>query len=101
VRELEALVRGSSADIRILVVDSCRSGSVTRVKGGSPAPPIALSTVTELSGEGVIVLTASTAGEDVQESDQLAGSFFTYYCSRRCVAPPTRTTIRSSRSTAR
>lgn len=78
-RELEALVRGSSADIRILVVDSCRSGAVTRVKGGSPAPPIALSTVTELPGEGVIVLTASTAGEDAQESDQLAGSFFTHY----------------------
>jgi hypothetical protein len=78
-RELEALVRGSSADIRILVVDSCRSGAVTRVKGGSPAPPIALSAVTELPGEGVIVLTASTAGEDAQESDALAGSFFTHY----------------------
>jgi hypothetical protein len=78
-RELEALVRGSSADLRILVIDSCRSGAVTRVKGGSPAPPIALSAVTELPGEGVIVLTASTAGEDAQESDTLAGSFFTHY----------------------
>jgi hypothetical protein len=78
-RELEALVRGSAAQIRILVIDACRSGAVTRVKGGSPAPPIALSTVTELGGEGVIVLTASTSGEDAQESDQLAGSFFTHY----------------------
>ncbi len=79
-RELEALVRGSSAQIRILVIDSCRSGSVTRVKGGRPAPPLALSSgVDEIAGEGVIVLTASTAGEDAQESDQLAGSFFTHY----------------------
>ncbi len=32
-RELEALVRGSAAQIRVLVVDACRSGSVTRVSG--------------------------------------------------------------------
>lgn len=78
-RELEALVRGSPAQIRVLAIDACRSGSLTRVKGGRPAPPIALSAVTDLSGEGVIMLTASTAGEDAQESDRLAGSFFTHY----------------------
>ena len=79
-RELEALVRGSSAQVRILVIDACRSGSVTRVKGGTPAPPIALTAdADQLGGEGVIVLTASTAGEDAQESDQLRGSFFTHY----------------------
>lgn len=79
-RELEGLVRGSSAQIRILVIDSCRSGAVTRVKGGKAAPPLALSSgVDEGAGEGVIVLTASTAGEDAQESDQLGGSFFTHY----------------------
>ncbi|MBA2542111.1 MAG: caspase family protein, partial [Deltaproteobacteria bacterium] len=55
-RELEALVRGSSAQIRILVIDSCRSGAVTRVKGGKPAPPLSLSSnVDEAPGEGVIV----------------------------------------------
>jgi hypothetical protein len=80
-RELEALVRGSSAQVRILVIDSCRSGSITRVKGGRPAPPLALpaAPVQEGPGEGLIVLTASTAGEDAQESDQLGGSFFTHY----------------------
>ena len=80
-RELEALVRGSSAQVRILVIDSCRSGSITRVKGGKPAPPLALPSVgvDESPGEGLIVLTASTAGEDAQESDQLGGSFFTHY----------------------
>ncbi|HUQ07437.1 MAG TPA: caspase family protein [Kofleriaceae bacterium] len=78
-RELEALVRGSAAQIRVLAVDACRSGSVTRVKGGRPAPPIALRGDDELPGEGVIVLTASTAGEDAQESDDLRGSFFTHY----------------------
>jgi hypothetical protein len=78
-RELEALVRGSSAEIRILVIDACRSGALTRVKGGTPAPPIALAGDDTLGGEGVVELTASAAGEDAQESDDLAGSFFTHY----------------------
>ena len=77
-REVEALVRGSAAQVRVLVIDACRSGSLTRVKGGRSAPPIALAGDGEL-GEGVIVLTASTAGEDAQESDQIGGSFFTHY----------------------
>jgi hypothetical protein len=78
-RELEALVRGSPAAIRVLVIDACRSGSITRVKGGRPAPPLALATASPLLGEGTIVLTASTLSEDAQESDQLGGSFFTHY----------------------
>lgn len=78
-RELEALVRGSPAQVRVLVIDACRAGSLTRVKGGTPAPAIALSDADEPAGEGMIVLTASTAGEDAQESDQLGGSFFTHY----------------------
>jgi hypothetical protein len=78
-RELEALVRGSPAAVRILVIDSCRSGSITRVKGGRPAPPLVLATTAPLLGEGMIVLTASTLSEDAQESDPLGGSFFTHY----------------------
>ncbi|HWU86720.1 MAG TPA: caspase family protein, partial [Kofleriaceae bacterium] len=78
-RELESLVRGSPADVRVLVIDSCRSGSITRIKGGRPAPPLALATAAPLLGEGMIVLTASTLSEDAQESDQLGGSFFTHY----------------------
>jgi hypothetical protein len=78
-RELEALVRGSPATVRVLVIDSCRSGAVTRVKGGTPKAPLQLSAATDGPGEGVIVLTASTAGEDAQESEQLAGSFFTHF----------------------
>lgn len=76
-RELEALVRGSPADVRILVIDACRSGALTRVKGGRAAPPVALDQ--RLLGEGLVFLTASAAGEDAQESDELGGSFFTHY----------------------
>lgn len=76
--ELEGLVRGSAARIRVLIVDSCRSGALTRGKGGRPAPAMQLR-VMQPSGDGVVVLTASAAGEDAQESPALGGSFFTHH----------------------
>lgn len=75
--EIEALVRGSPADVRVLVIDACRSGALTRVKGGRPAPPVELDR--ELLGEGLVFLTSSAAGEDAQEADDVGGSFFTHF----------------------
>ena len=77
--ELERLVRGSAATFRLLILDSCRSGALTRVKGGRSAPPVALRLTGQLAGEGVVFLTSSAAREDAQESDELRGSFFTHY----------------------
>lgn len=78
-REIEGLVRGSSATIRILIIDACRSGALTRVKGGRPAPASVLKADDSHLGEGTVFLTSSAAGEDAQESDDLGGSFFTHY----------------------
>jgi hypothetical protein len=70
--ELKQLVRGSASNFRLLLVDSCRSGALTRVKGGGIlAEPLA--------GEGVVFLTSSSSNEDAQESDEIRGSFFTHY----------------------
>ncbi|MDI1451598.1 caspase family protein [Polyangium sp. 6x1] len=77
--QLEQLVRGSAASFRVLVLDACRSGALTRVKGGSPAAPVDIRIDGRLAGEGVVFLTASSANEDAQESDALKGSFFTHY----------------------
>jgi hypothetical protein len=76
--ELEQLVRGSAAKYRILVVDACRSGSLTNVKGGTPEAPFPVRIEERLSGEGTVFLTSSSATEDAQESDELRGSFFTH-----------------------
>ena len=78
-RRVRQLVRGSSADVRILMLDSCRSGALTRVKGGTQAPPFEIGVDQRLAGEGVIFLTSASANEDAQESDGLRGSFFTHY----------------------
>jgi hypothetical protein len=76
--ELEQLVRGSAAGFRLLVLDACRSGALTRVKGGTPIPPFELEVRERLPGEGAVFLTSSSASEDSQESDELRGSFFTH-----------------------
>jgi len=79
VDELGQLVRGSAASFRLLVLDACRSGALTRVKGGTIAEPFALSGAhAQLAGEGVAFMTASSSTEDAQESDALAGSLFTH-----------------------
>jgi hypothetical protein len=79
VDELEALVRGSPAGMRLLIVDACRSGALTRVKGGKPAPPFDVQVRRADPSEGAVFFTASAANEDAQESDALRGSFFTHY----------------------
>lgn len=79
--EIEQLVRGSAATFRLLIVDACRSGSLTRVKGGISAPPLFVRVEDRYAGEGAVFLTSSTANEEAQESDEIKGSFFTHYLS--------------------
>lgn len=77
--ELERLVRGSAATYRMLILDACRSGALTRVKGGTTVAPFDLEIDERLAAEGVVFLTSTSANEDAQESDALKGSFFTHY----------------------
>ena len=77
--ELEQLVRGSSSAFRLLVLDSCHAGALTRNKGGRSAPPLPIRVEERLPGEGAVVLAASAADEDAQESDDIKSSFFTHY----------------------
>ena len=76
-RELAQLVRGSSAKFRLLILDACRSGALTRVKGGRVIAPFTIDDP-GLGSEGLALLTAASATEDAQESDELQGSFFTH-----------------------
>jgi hypothetical protein len=77
--QLEQLVRGSAATFRVLIVDACRSGALTRVKGGHAAPPFDIRIDEHLSEQGLVLLTSASANEDAQESDALKGSFFTHH----------------------
>ena len=77
--ELEQLVRGSSASLRVLILDACRSGALTRVKGGAIEPGFSVAIDPQMASDGVVFWTASSASENAQESDALRGSFFTHY----------------------
>src|SRR5262245_40563055 len=50
--QLEQLVRGSAASFRLLALDSCRSGVLTRVKGGTLAPPIPITVADRFTADG-------------------------------------------------
>jgi hypothetical protein len=77
--ELKTLVEGAAAGIRLLVIDACRSGSVTRVKGVKAAESFRIDLQDGLATEGLAIITSSAAGESSQESDRLQGSFFTHH----------------------
>jgi hypothetical protein len=77
--ELKALLVGSPATSRVLVVDACRSGSLIGLKGAQPTQPFSVAALDEPAPEGFAVLASSTATESAQESASLGGSFFTYY----------------------
>jgi hypothetical protein len=81
--ELKALLVGSPAWSRVLIVDACRSGSLIQLKGAHPVAPFDvpanLVPISEPVPEGFAVLTSSAASEDSQESLALGSSFFTYY----------------------
>jgi uncharacterized caspase-like protein len=70
-------LRAVPAEVRIGLLDACRSGAITRLKGASLAPPLALDGSFAVDGEAW--LTASSADEAAQESDQLRSGFFTDY----------------------
>jgi hypothetical protein len=76
-QEIKTLVEGSPASMRLLIVDACRSGTFTRVKGVAPAPSFPIDVQSEVAPEGVAIITSSAANESSQESDALRGSFFT------------------------
>ena len=78
-RELRQLVLSARARLRLLVIDSCRSGALTRVKGTRPAAPFEVRPDTRSLAIGTAIVTSSAANEDSQESDRLAGSFFTHH----------------------
>lgn len=77
--QAKALLDATGAQLRVMVVDACRSGELTRTKGAVPAAPFEIDADDRLSSEGTAVITSSAAGEDAQESDRLRGGVFTHH----------------------
>ena len=75
-QDLRTLIAAVPADVNIGILDSCASGALTRLKGGTHLEPF-LSDASSVTGHAY--LTSSTADEAAQESDRVGGSFFTHY----------------------
>jgi len=75
--KLRQRIRAVPADVHIAIVDSCASGSFTRMKGGTKLPPFLRDSSNQV--EGFAFLSSSSADEAAQESDRIGASFFTYY----------------------
>jgi len=75
--ELRQSITELDSEVHLGILDACRSGEITRLKGLQLSEPFA--TDDTLRAEGEAWLTASSADEDAQESDVLQGGFFTHY----------------------
>ena len=77
--KLKEKLSASKLDVRVAVLDACRSGAITRTKGARLAPAFEVDDGSKQGAKGYVILTSSSGDEDSQESDALQGSFFSHY----------------------
>ncbi len=77
--ELRRRVEASPSDVRIVFLDSCRSGGLTQEKGLAPGPSFQVALTDVLEASGAAYITSSSASENAQESVELGGSYFTHF----------------------
>ncbi|MDP2270295.1 MAG: caspase family protein [Archangium sp.] len=75
---LKALLSGTGGDVRLVVVDACRSGAGLREKGGKPADTFTIRLADTLQTTGEAFITSSAADEASLESSEVMGSYFTH-----------------------
>lgn len=75
---LKALLSGTHADVRLVIIDACRSGAGIAQKGARSVAPFAIKLADTLSTTGEAFITSSAADEAALESSEVMGSFFTH-----------------------
>jgi hypothetical protein len=76
-RDLRNAIESVRADVAVAMLDSCSSGSFTRLKGGYRGQPFLIHDTADMTGYAF--LTSSSDNEASQESDEIGASFFTHY----------------------
>jgi hypothetical protein len=72
-------LKEQAADIRLVIVDSCRSGALLAAKGGTPGPAFDIRFTDDLATSGEAVLTSSAPHEVALESREIRASFFSHH----------------------
>ncbi len=75
---LKSMLLGTGADLRLAIVDACKSGAGFLQKGGKPAEPFTIKLTDTLVASGDAFITSSAADESALESSEVMGSFFTH-----------------------
>lgn len=77
--DLKRWLATTGADVRVALVDSCKSGALLAVKGGTRGPAFQIRLTDDLASSGEVLLTSSAADEVALESREIGGSFFTHH----------------------
>jgi hypothetical protein len=75
---LKTMLLGTGADLRVAIVDACKSGAGFLQKGGKPAEAFSIKLTDTLVASGDAFITSSAADESALESSEVMGSFFTH-----------------------
>ncbi len=75
---LKSMLVGTGADLRVAIVDACKSGAGFLQKGGKPVEPFTIKLTDTLVASGDAFITSSAADESALESSEVMGSFFTH-----------------------
>ncbi|HVR63810.1 MAG TPA: caspase family protein [Polyangia bacterium] len=77
--ELRRWLAGAGADVRLAIIDTCKSGALLAIKGGTRAPPFEIRLASDPDSAGEVLLTSSAADENALESREIRGSFFSHH----------------------
>lgn len=75
---LKALLTGTGAELKVAIIDACRSGNAVLEKGGRPAPGFQIRLADQLTARGEVFITSSAHDESSLESSEVMGSYFTH-----------------------
>ena len=77
--DLRRWLSSTKADVRLAIVDSCKSGGLLGQKGGQPGPAFQIRLTDEMHSRGEVLLTSSASDEAALESTEIRGSYFTHH----------------------
>jgi len=78
-RTLIDKLASTSADLKLVVLDTCKTHLVGRQKGVKASPSFDIGVLRFEEHRGLVVISSSQEGEPAHESDVLGGSIFTHY----------------------
>jgi len=77
--EVRRRLNESGADVRLAIVDSCRSGALLALKGGTLGAPFDIRMADDLGSTGEAFIASSAADEAALESAEIGASFFSHH----------------------